>query len=383
MKTDSDPWYIRFPDGREVRLPTTEIVRRNLELGRVPLASLVRRSLAEDWRLLEWTEEFAGLVTRLETAHLSPTPLPRSNGPAHRVTASIASRLDPDRLKTVGVPSWIQELLAALDSVLVRKKLLTALACSLFLGVVLALFRSGLLDLEMLGYGLGSTLAGAGLLLVFCISNGLLTRLTYTEVSRLRPARWRDGLRGLAGLTCQLVLVFLLIPGSVLVLLGGLLVLSAWLVGIADPAWSPVHQVGAQAAAVLAVLAGIALVPLSGLALLVSPILVVERCSVWKALTEWLALLRRELGRILAYEVLAVAIGLMVTLPFLVPLLVVPYLPLDASLLNVASITSHVLSGLGLAPLLAYLTVANLFIYLNLRYGPNGFRPSRAHSTAE
>jgi hypothetical protein len=109
--------------------------------------------------------------------------------------------------------------------------------------------------------------------------------------------------------------------------------------------------------------------PVLGLGLLLAPIVVVEECSAGRALAQWFALLGRHLGRVLVYEALAAALGVVVCLPLLFPVALAASACSPAELLNpVVSVTLAALFGLALAPLLAYLTVANLFIYLNLRY---------------
>src|SRR5262245_59782830 len=118
MSHPSDVWYVRLPDGRVLRAPSTVAVRHHVTAGRIPRDSRVRRSQDDEWAPLEWTEEFADLVPLLEArgresagAHNAETAtasLPRP--------VSIASRLDPLQLQTVGVRGSVEELLAALDS---------------------------------------------------------------------------------------------------------------------------------------------------------------------------------------------------------------------------------------------------------------------------
>ena len=44
MSEASDPWFVRFPDGRVVRADSTAVVRRRILSGKIPLASSVRRT---------------------------------------------------------------------------------------------------------------------------------------------------------------------------------------------------------------------------------------------------------------------------------------------------------------------------------------------------
>jgi hypothetical protein len=81
--------------------------------------------------------------------------------------------------------------------------------------------------------------------------------------------------------------------------------------------------------------------------------------------------LRHHLGRVFLYQAMALVLGLLMTVCFLLPIapLFVPAFASPEPLANVAAGTRCLLLGLACAPLLAYWTVANVFIYLNLRYG--------------
>ena len=84
----------------------------------------------------------------------------------------------------------------------------------------------------------------------------------------------------------------------------------------------------------------------------------------------WLRLLKTDLGRVFLYEALALGLGLAATLLLALPwLALVAYTP-DAPLATAATFTRSVLAGLAAAPLLCYLMVVNVFIYLNLQYEP-------------
>jgi hypothetical protein len=379
MKQIDDLWYVSLPNGRVKRASSTRALRRHLEQGNIPLNSRVRRSEDDEWIALEWTEEFHDVVTLLRAAHHTAIPhlnpeQTKANGPVVSSGASVSSRLDPQRLRTIGVNAWITELLAALDSVLVFKKLVTAGLGSLILGVVLALFRSGFVNLEALGYGLSATVTAGGLLLVFALSSALLLQLSYVEVTLLRPARWAEGFKGLISQTFRLVLGFLLVLGGLVLVLGGLVCLIVWLLSNLEPPWGAYRLIGAATAGVAVVLGCLALLALFFVNLLLGPILIAERCSIWKALGLWRQVLRRNLGRVLAYEILALSVGLLVTAPFAGPVALMYWLPFDDRLAVAKTMTCDILAGMATAPLLAYLTVANLFIYLNMQYGTNEAR---------
>jgi hypothetical protein len=347
-------------------------VRHHLVTGRIPADSRVRRSPDDDWASLEKTPEFADLVTHRPVDGNTSPPQPAS---AARPSATsqepvtLATRLDPQRLHTLGVRGLAQELLAALDSTLVRRKLAIAGAAGLVSSVVLALAESEL------GGAAGSWrilrwgLAFLALAPVAAVVTALLTQMTYVELSRLRPARWDEARAGLKRFAARLTLAYLLV-GSVMVLdLVGVRNLPSWLLRANEAeGWAWFREAAVAAATVLALLLEVILWPLLGFALLLGPVVVIEECSVGAALGQWWQLLRQHLGRIFLYEALAAALGVVATLPFAIPVLLATlgasaawdYLPWR--------FTAWLLSGLAAAPLLAYLVVANVFIYLNLRY---------------
>ncbi|MCI0349377.1 MAG: hypothetical protein L0Z53_08125, partial [Acidobacteriales bacterium] len=81
-------------------------------------------------------------------------------------------------------------------------------------------------------------------------------------------------------------------------------------------------------------------------------------------------MLRKHLGRILLYEAMAVTLGAILVAPLLAPILLAALTPFgDNGLMTLTGTTTlSVFAGVALTPLLTYLFVANLHIYLNLRY---------------
>jgi hypothetical protein len=373
MSSTFDVWYIRFPDGRVVRAPSTATVRAQLGAGRIPPECAVRRGPDDEWVALGGASEFADLVgARLANGSPDVAVAPgRRAGAAPPEPGGIAARLDPARLQTVGVRGLVEELLAALDSTLVRRKLTVALVGALGVGLVL-----GLTPVRLAAFGLTGTevawLVTCGLLVLFAaLTAALLTRMTYVELSRLRPARWREAFAGAAGLTLQVAVAQVLVLGTTLLLIVALRLLPTWFLGSGPggEAWS--SDVGANTTLVLSMFAEVALWPIFGLALLLPGLLAVENCSAASALVQWLRLLQRDLGRAFLYEALAVGVGLVATLPLLFPLLPfagTSFEHFDPRLGPAVVVTKTVLTCLAFAPLFAYLVVANLFIYLNLRY---------------
>ena len=148
MSEASDTWFVRYPDGRVRRAANTTIVRQQVTIGKIPPNSSVRRSPDDEWTALEWTREFADLLEELPAARRETKPERESEDgldlgsevhPADGAEAGgLSARLDRSRLPTIGVRGMTHELLAALDSTLVRKKLAAAALAGLGSGLVLA-----------------------------------------------------------------------------------------------------------------------------------------------------------------------------------------------------------------------------------------------------
>jgi hypothetical protein len=380
MSQVSDHWFVRLPNGHVLRAANTTIVRQQVGLGKIPAESAVRRSPDEEWIVLEWTREFADIAGPLLAAKVEKAEKAakiadegvdlggdiRSSSPEAAEAGGLSSRLDPARLPTVGVRGMMHELLAALDATLVRKKLASAALAGLCSGAVMAAAGLPLLEIE------GETpwvrwLAAAVLLLAIVNAGaGMITRMTVVELTRMRPARWRDGFTGLVGTTFRMAVAQVLTMGVAACLIA----MQRYLPGLLIESTPGSRDTAASAAVIAAggMLFQIVLWPVFVVALLLPPILVVEKCSVGKALDLWLRLLRVDLGRVFLYEALALGLGLAATLLLALPwVALVTYQP-QPELQPAVRFTRWVLTGVALAPLLAYLVVANVFIYINLRY---------------
>ncbi len=374
MSEASDHWFVRLPGGHVMRAASSTIVRQQVGTGNIPPESSVRRSPDEEWTALEWTREFADLVEPLLAAKaekhagageaLDLDALHR-NSTAAANTGGLSARLDPKRLPTVGVSGMAHELMAALDGTLARKKLAPAALAGLCSGAVLAATGLPLLEIEGETPWIRWTAGAIALLMIMNAAAALITRMTFVELSRMRPARWREGVRGLAGTTFRIALAQILTAGAA----GGLIVVLRYLPGLLLES-TPGGRIDAAAALLASggMLLQVALWPVFVIALLLPPILVVENCTVGAALSQWLRLLRVDLGRVFLYEALALGLGLAATLLLALPwLALVSYQP-QSELQPAVRFTLWVLAGLALSPLLAYLMVANVFIYINLRY---------------
>lgn len=378
MSEASDTWFVRYPDGRIRRAANTTIVRQQVTIGKIPLNSSVRRSPDDEWTALEWTREFADLLEGSQAVRRETKPERESEDgldlgsearPADAAEAGgLSARLDRSRLPTIGVRGMTHELLAALDSTLVRKKLTAAALAGLGAGLVLASWTQlPEAPFEQAAQWARTIVAVVLLLTIITAATGMLTRMTYYELSRMRPARWREGATGLTGTTFRIAAAQLLTAGVAILVIVYLRLAPRYLLELYP---GGVGQTVAAALAALGMIVEVVLWPIVSFALLLPPILVVEDCSIGQALSLWFRLLREDIGRVFLYEALALGLGLAATLLLALPWLALfLYEPVEfPQLLPALAFTRWVLAGLALAPLMAYLMVANVFIYINIRY---------------
>jgi hypothetical protein len=249
----------------------------------------------------------------------------------------VASRIDSAGLHLIGVPSLLEELLAALDCFCTPQKL----AVGLLTGVLLLAATLP----AMLGLWHPGASFAVGLLVVLG-QMALLSRLSFQELSRSRSTSLREAARGIVGLTLRTVCTL----GVVIGVLAAMRYASPWAGAQLPESW-PGYLVD------LALLAlGL---PVAGLAIYLTPLvslLVVEECGLWTAVPQWFRLTRGRLLTLFVSQWLTATIGLFLTLPLALILLLVPGLPLAA------------LAVFAVAAVTGYMAVANVFIYLHLRY---------------
>jgi hypothetical protein len=379
MNPSGDFWYIRLPDGRILRAASTTVVRQELGSGRIPAGSTVRRSPEEEWVAIEWTREFADLVEQARE-HAGPGESAgpgrrRDAQPAAQRTATIASRMDSDKLRLVGVRDVLQELTAALDSTLVAPKLFVAAVAGLVFGILATIVETGVVDFGQWlnltpqgGRAWNLTVLLAVGILAIATAAGLLTQLTYVEVSRLRLAKWREGWAGLDSLAIRLAIALAAVGAGV----WGLVVLLRWLpIWLLPPPDAPegwLREVIPTAVLAAGMGCEVALWAILSTSGLLAPLLVVEGCSIFGAIAQWLKLLRDHLGRVFLFEALAVGIGFVLTLPFVALLAPLGWMYVPPRLTLAWTCALDLLAGLVGALFLAYVIVANVFIYLHLRY---------------
>lgn len=372
----SDAWFVRLPDGRVLRAANTTVLREQLSAGRIPPESRVRRSPEEEWISLDWAEEFADVVKSVGGATTRGQPTVSNGGaPGLGLKATrAAGRDDPLRLRAVGFRALAEELLAALDNTLAGAKLPVTGGAGVASGVLLAVGLA-LDSPEEAWYlrPLAWAVVAAALLAV--VAQVLVTQMTYTELSELRPATWAEAVAGLLRHSMRVLACYAVAAGA--------LAAGVWLCRAAPayasewigPArlgeFAPVAREFLDVVTLLieAMIWAVCLfVPLFG------PVVVVEEASVPASLSLWAALVRRHFGRLFLYESAAL-LGGAAMLAFVLPLVLAASFrragwPGDQA----PGPALCVLVGLGVAPLAAYALVAQVFIFLNVRYGETRWR---------
>jgi hypothetical protein len=366
MIAADDSWFVRFPDGRVIRAANATVVRQYIQQRHIVPGCMMRRSGEDEWRPLERIREFvdalpASPARRHTDGEDQPLDLaPRGTG------SGVAARLDRQRLRTAGILPILQEALAALDTSLTPRKLVASAILTALLGTILvtALALASLPTVAAQVW----PVAAAVSVLVTLAAVGLLARLTYVELQRMRPAHWKDGTAGLLSLTCRLTLANAV---AAVVLVGvptGLLALSNWLLSVTASPWHVAGTALAHASAVLALVVTVGFVPLAVATLLMAPILVFEECSVFAAVRMWVGLVRRNLSRVILNEVVLVAIAGLLAAPFLLAVLTAGLVHVDDRLALTLGSARTVLTFLASAPAVSFVVVANVFLFVNLRY---------------
>jgi hypothetical protein len=374
MSQASDVWYVRLPDGRVLRAKSTEAVRHHLNTGRLPRDVWVRRTQGEEWANLEEVPVFADVFGVGPTRGRPDRTPPESSPPDSSWPTSTASgsrgRDDRMQLQTVGVRGMVEELLNAMDSTLVRVKLWVACLAALVATVTLtlaAIFAPALAPWDLLVW------IGAGLVVLIdgAICSALLTQMTFVELSHSRPPRWADAKVGLGRNATRLALTYLLVVGVPLLILLLLPRVPSRLFPDKEPGYETVTGVVMVLEVILVVFLG----PLVGFSLLLGPVEVVEDVPAGRGAGEWCRFVRQHFSRLFLYEALAAALAAVASLPLIFPVGVLAPSVLGPGVgeagdvwLPIIRLTLSVLAGLALTPLVAYLMVANVFVYLNLRY---------------
>jgi hypothetical protein len=374
MSQAVDTWFVRLPDGRVLKAASTEVVRRHIDSGRIPAASRVRRSSSEEWAAIDWTEEFAEIVRRRAAEDAANDSRVNSAAPAARATfkSEIASRYDPTRIKTIGLRALVEELIAALDNTLARPKLLAAGALGGISALILAIVPN-LHTPDLTFWRWLPTVVAAAIIFVGGVMAGvLLTQMTYTELSRLRPSTWAEARTGLAKFSARLLVCTGITTG---VICGSLWAMHAWTpaeIGARLSTWLR-PEITVPVISVIMLFFELLLWAVLPFTMLLGPVVVIEEGSIGDSLAQWWWLIRRHLGRLVLYESAAAITGIAM-LAFAMPFLLTAlsrrseWGRVDTPI----GIGLCLLAGMAAAPLIAYFAVAHVFIYLNLRYQSDG-----------
>ncbi len=367
MTHSADAWYVRLPDSQIVRANSTKSVRHNIKVGRIPPESHARRSSGEPWTPLYRLEPFADLLKgssrnlKTQPNHSPELPNGATESPSHF------------ELKSIGVRGLVVELISALDSSLNWSKLRVAAYAAFFVGLIIGI------DHEILtrwNWGfpwsvVWNVVKSLAFLLIAGMGTALLTQQTFIELSRLRSAQRKEIRENLDRNTLHLMGAYLVVVGLILSTLALMSWLSTWVQGQTQLEWFfQCREIVISVVAVVQILLQVILLPLLGFSLLLGPIIIVEKCSLGQALLQWTRMVWRYLSRLFLYEALVASMALIACLPFLIPVGLAAMNTHHQGLLdNIASrLVLWLLSGLALTPALAYLTVANVYIYLHLRY---------------
>jgi hypothetical protein len=355
MAAAADTWYVRLPDGRTLRARTADVLRTHLHAGRIPTQSQARRSGEDEWQPLERIAELA-------------EALPAERAAVDR--SAIASELPPVTRETraAGVRGLVGELLGAFDRSLDHTKLSVAA----IMGVLLAV---GVIAFDLVGgfplvpWGLAGYVATAVLLLaVVAVGTVLLTQMTFIEVDRRRPARATELRADLGRQTVRVMFAQGLVATVLVAMVLFFRAAGPWLAGYDPGEINHLRDIALGVLSVARLLLEVLCWPILGMAvLLLGPLLVIEEHSILRSLREWLGMLRRHIGRIYLYEALALTMATVLALPMLLLVAVAAY-SVGATMGPIERITLLVLGGVALTPMIAYLIVANVFIYLNIRY---------------
>jgi hypothetical protein len=328
---------------------------------------------------LAWIAEFADLGTegRRSSTNVavaeSHTPLPNANGssPEIPIKGGVSARLDPLRLQTVGIRGLVDELIAAFDSTVSTGKLIVSAVVSLAGALAVFLIMRLTLAAFTDSFWLAQIFGGVACIAALSVLTALLTRQTHLEISSMRPVRPSEAGVGIRSFALRVFLGYAVAFGmgiGLLVLLGQV---PEWLAAATSSMGATMQEVIQTLAWAICICVAVIVVVVMMLGLLLAPVFVVEECALGDAIREWRSILREHRIRVMVYEGMAMALAAVAALPVLVPVELAlrygPALPVAAG--NwVGAAVPFLLHALAISPALAFLVVANLFIYLNLRY---------------
>ncbi len=363
MKDHYDPWYVRLPDGRVIKAKSTPSIRHHIDIGHIPKSSMVRREKNEEWTSLSWMAEFADMF---EDGEKSPVRTAKDS----RDSASRPNGDDPDdamELETVGTRGLIEELSTAVDSAIHRDKLIVgSFICALAMATTtLPVFLASTVgNAILLEY-----LPKAAMLLILSLGITWISRQTHWEMSRMRTVPMSEARRGSLAPWLQLIFASTIVLGAVG---GGFYLANAipiWLGIASDSNPGAVMYLGLLAFKFL-------LFQLLILTLLLGPIGPVEDYSFIESLRVWARLCAEHAGRILLFESLALVSGFLVALPAVLSFFgagtmvgkSVSIYAGPAMSNPIATVGWAFMYGVVIGPVFVFITVANVILYLKLRY---------------
>ena len=364
---DNDIWYVRLPDGRILRSRNTVSLRYHVRRGRIPPTSRVRRSATAAWQALHEVDELA------EAAAVAVAPSHKHKGHLNPL-GRMRSRTAIQEARLLGVRGLVRELLDALDSSLNRAKMGMACLLGMLGGIGWTTWNllNETLKEQPQWWNVAASAWAVLLLLAACLGISAITKYTAIELSKMRQPRPKDLWPSVAGQAVRLAAALLLVVGGGVLMIWLLRSLPDWLL-LQRTADNPWWGYAASAALVLRLILEVVFWPVIALApLLLSPILVVQDYGFLGGVREWWRLLRQHLSRIFLYEALATALAAIFTVPLLIAIGIASWsmgvnwsMGITDGVVQAAVI---VLGGIALTPLIANLLVANVFIYLNLRF---------------
>lgn len=377
MKQVRDAWYIRFPNGQEIKAKSTAAVIYHIQQGTIPKNSWARRSREEEWMKLEWHAEFTEAVTGIKPPRETAEDSGRDGEgrSALRPPTGVAERMDPMQLRSVGVRGLLDDLLGAVDCAFRRDKLIIALIGAGLIGLVIGGVPYLAVKLgDMLGIpetvdsmsGLVDLAATISAAIVFAITNALLTKMTYLELSTSRVVGLSEAARGIVASVAKMLIVYIVLVGGAFYLMSLLHRLPGWLtVPPTQIMEAPLgSRVLAATVSIVGLLCEVVLWVVIVLTWLLPPILVGEEYSLVGGIREWLGLIASHFNRIALAEVMTLGVGLLLAAPV--------FLPIQRALTHFSLYLPQPIETMAIAlsatAFLAVVAVGNVFIFLDAKY---------------
>lgn len=356
-----------------MRANNAKAVRHYLKSGEIPSGSRGRKTPLEKWKSLRHMDEFADLLKKPE--HNNSVEYGEIGNLGDNSEPNSSDSMSQLQLQSVGVRGMLMELVSALDSSLNTQKLKIAWWTAVVLAgifVVTYLFQMSQQSWDYAPFVVPAIYAVIVVVAMWSVSvaSVILSQCTFVELSQLRPAQWSEAKHGLTKYALTWNFCVGLVLGLLVLGLLGLQWLNSWLDSRDNPAWlAQGNDYLLGMGYLLQMLFQILALPVLAFTLLFAAIILIEEASPSSALRLWWQMVRGHGSRLFLYEFLAVFIALMATIPFALP---VEWASINAPPQGIPALfTGSVgwfLRGLVLTPAIAYLNVANVFIYLHLRY---------------